>query len=116
MIGEVNTSVTAQEKIRELNDAFRRTFQGGRVLITIGVQGLEPEEFLRLIDRVQTFSDFTEAIDPHGEHDFGAFVQDNRRYFWTIDYYDPHCEFGSENPADPTKTCRVLTVMLAEEY
>ena len=33
-----------------------------------------------------------------------------------LDYFDKELKFGSENPADPSKTTRVLTIMLAEEY
>jgi hypothetical protein len=36
--------------------------------------------------------------------------------FFKIDYFDPKMEFGSEDSADPAKTTRVLTIMLADEY
>ena len=54
--------------------------------------------------------------DPEGEHDFGAFEHGGARFFWKIDYYTPDMEHGSEDPADPSQTLRVLTIMLAEEY
>ncbi len=62
------------------------------------------------------FDSFTEDNDPHGEHDFGAFEHAGQRIFWKIDYYAPDMEHGSENPADPQQTVRVLTIMLAREY
>jgi len=41
---------------------------------------------------------------------------EGEKLFWKIDYFDLAGEFGSEDPTDPKKTLRVLTVMLAEEY
>ena len=38
------------------------------------------------------------------------------KLFWKLDYFDPSLSLGSEDPADEAKTCRVLTIMLAEEY
>ena len=68
------------------------------------------------IRKVATFDDFSADNDPHGEHDFGSFDLAGDKFFWKIDYYDPTLEFGSDDPADPSKTTRVLTLMLAAEY
>jgi hypothetical protein len=103
-------------RIRELNDAFRRTGDGGRILFTAGVSELGVAFSHQALALVRRFEAFTPDNDPHGEHDFGSFTHQGRKLFWKIDYYDAVCEYGSEDPADPTKTTRVLTIMLASEY
>jgi hypothetical protein len=106
----------ATNRIRELNDAFRATLAGGRVTLTAGVNALPLEVKMSVIGRVMTFSEFTPDNDPHEEHDFGSFDLAEHKFFFKIDYYDPTLEYGSADPADPTKTTRVLTIMLAMEY
>ena len=104
-------------KIRELNDVFRRTFIGnGDVYLTRGVAALPESEQATIIERVQTFADFTPENDPYSEHDFGSFEHTGKTVFWKIDCYDLDCNYGSPDPADPAVTMRILTVMLAEEY
>ncbi len=103
-------------KIRALNDQFRQTLQDGRIVIAAGVQALGPHRLLGILRMVRSFDAFTEDNDPHGEHDFGSFIEGGDKVFWKIDYYDLRLEYGSANPADPDLTTRVLTVMLASEY
>jgi|SRR5579862_5645266 len=104
------------EEIRELNDAFRTTMTGGRVMMTAGVDALPSDVQAIVIRRVATFTEFTPDNDPHKEHDFGSFEVAGQKFFWKIDYFDAAMEYGSENPADATKTTRVLTIMFASEY
>ena len=76
------------EKIRQLNDSFRKSFNGGRVIITPCAQSLTDDDRKELLKQVQAFDNFTEDNDPYGEHDFGAINFKNDTYFWKIDYYD----------------------------
>ena len=104
-------------EIRRLNDAFRRSLNGGGKLnMTDGITSLPCEDLAAILVKVMKYDSFPEGDDPYGEHDFGAFDHAGQRIFWKIDYYDPTEEFGSEDPADPTKTVRVLTILLADEY
>jgi len=104
------------ERIRALNDKLRRESVGGRVVVTASVAALGPATVVRVREVVAKFDAFTEGDDPYGEHDFGAVEVDGEAFFWKVDYYDPELEFGSEDPADPEKTARVLTIMRSEEY
>ena len=104
------------ERIRDLNDTFRRSFAGGRVMMTAGVAAMTEEQRAEVFERVRTFEAFTPDNDPDGQHDFGNFEVAGQKLFWKIDAYDAAMEFGSEDPADPSKTTRVLTIMLASEY
>ena len=66
------TTESKTDRIRALNDDFRRTFAGGMVMITAGVEALPVEQRRSLLQRVRAFDTFSEDNDPHGEHDFGA--------------------------------------------
>ena len=108
-------------EIAQLNDAFRRGDQSvpGQRFITAGVVHLLkqlgiPNE--TLIQRVAQFDDFTQHSDPHGEHDFGAIEFLGHQLFWKVDAYDVDYNMGSDDPTDLSKTRRVLTIMLAEEW
>ncbi|MGO8738130.1 DUF3768 domain-containing protein [Rhodoblastus sp.] len=103
-------------RIRALNDAVRMRPYTGELFLTRGVADLPWHEQADILARVQTFKDFTEDNDPHGEHDFGSFQHHGRTIFWKIDYYDLLLNNGSDDPSDPARTRRVLTVLLAEEY
>ncbi len=105
-------------RIRDLNDSFRTSQRPelGRVIKTAGVAALGWGQQFALLEAVKAFDSFSIENDPYGEHDFGALEHGGQRFFWKIDYYDPSLSGGSVDAADTSRTCRVLTVMLASEY
>ncbi len=104
-------------EIARLNDLCRTAMGiAGKLFQTEGVSALPEADQSAIREKVETFKDFSEDNDPHGERDFGAFEHNGQRIFWKIDYYARDLMHGSENPADPKQTVRVLTIMLADEY
>jgi hypothetical protein len=103
-------------RIRLLNDQLRKHLLGGGAVITPGIAAFGSEAVKRLVQTIATFDEFCTANDPHGEHDFGAFDFDGTPVMFKIDYYDKDLQFHSPDPADPTVTERVITIMLADEY
>ena len=85
---QVSGIAMSADRIRELNDAFRTTMTGGKVVMTAGVNALASDVKTMVIRRVATFSDFDADNDPHAEHDFGSFSLADRKFFFKVDYYD----------------------------
>lgn len=112
---EVNPK-NSDARIAELNDEFRRRGIGGSQYVTAGIQDKGPEFLIRATAEVAAFNSFDADNDPHGHHDFGCVTVDGQKLFWKIDYYDQERKYGSEDPSDPSKTHRVLTVMFSHEY
>jgi hypothetical protein len=102
--------------IRRLNDDLRSRGTGGRVVMTRGLDALGPATVSAVLQAVRGFSEFTTDNDPHGEHDCAVLTVDGLQVLWKIDYYDVDLRCHSPDPADPSLTNRVLTIMLAEEY
>jgi hypothetical protein len=109
-------TTTKTQRIRDLNDSLRRTFTGGRVVMTASVQSLPADTVALALTKMRAFNEFTPDNDPYGEHDFGSFQAGGEQFFWKVDYYAPDMQHGSEDPSDPKKTSRVLTLMLADDY
>jgi len=102
--------------IRDLNDTFRKTFVGGKIVLTECVDQLNDSDKSDLLGKVRTFDDFHHENDPHKEHDFVRIEHGGVVYYGKIDYYAQDMEGGSEDPSDPLQTVRVLTILRADEY
>lgn len=113
----MSPSVATRHRIRDLNDAFRTAGPSrGQWVTTRGIADLGPDFLLLAMRAVRDFDSFDRDNDPYGERDFGSLNVGGQHLFWKIDYYDPTMSYGSEDPAVPALTCRVLTIMLASEY
>ncbi len=102
--------------IRALNDALRQRHVGGRIVATNGVHARGLLFVASALDKIAGPLTFTADNDPYGEHDFGAVTVFDSLLFWKIDYLSPDLLSAAVDPADEAACCRVLTIMLAEEY
>jgi Protein of unknown function (DUF3768) len=127
---------TAREqtaRIAHLNDLARQAMGVACTAVaTVGFRSLPASDQSCVRELIETYDAFDEDSDPHGERDFGAVYQiadgrwtterprvrddERERVFWKLDYYDRDLRFGSDDPANPAVTRRVLTIMLAQEY
>lgn len=110
------TTVPRAEAIALLNDTLRKTGTGGSVMITqnlLRVTGFDPTELAKAL---ADYTGFDADNDPHGERDFGDMTLWGYDLIWKIDYYDKDLKYGSDDPANPEVTRRVLTVMLASDW
>jgi hypothetical protein len=89
----------ARDRIRALNDDFRRSFVGGIVVVTAGFESLPACRRRSILSGIRAFDNFNEDNDPHGEHDFGLVDDGDVRCFWKIDYYDTDMELMSPDAA-----------------
>ena len=129
----VATACEQTARIARLNDLARSAMGVACTAVaTVGFRSLSASDQSRVRELIETFDAFDEDNDPHGERDFGAVYQlgdgcwtterprarddERERVFWKLDYYDRAMRFGSDDPANPAVTRRVLTIMLADEY
>jgi hypothetical protein len=107
---------TKTARIRALNDELRQNFAEGIAVMTPGIAALGAEAVARIVKTIAVFDDFCHANDPYEEHDFGSFEADGHMIYFKIDYLDQTMSMHSPDPADPSVTQRVITIMLADEY
>jgi hypothetical protein len=110
------SATSASNRLRPLNDQLRQHRIGGKVVISSGVQALGLGVLILIEDAVARFDAFDSNNDPHGEHDFGVVRVQGHTVFFKIDAYDTNLRHHSPDPADPAVTCRVMTLMLSDEY
>lgn len=111
-------------QIVRLNDEARRrvglsSFHLGatnrsRLVMSRDLGQLPPEDQVAIWRKIREFHDFGKD-DPDDEHRFGEIEHAGRPIYWKIDYYDPAGTTASDDPADPEKTTRVLTITFADE-
>ena len=83
--------------IKALSDAFLSSFVAGSVTITQGIAALCAEVTAEVLRRVRAFNLLA------------------LKFCWKLGCHDRDLECGSPDPAEPSVTTRVLTVMRADE-
>jgi hypothetical protein len=98
--------VDKRAKIIELNDQLRTTFKGGRVQMTPDVYQLDARLRGRALQVLSRYNKF----DDDSDHDCGVFIFAGYSFEWRIQYRQMSGEGVSPDPAESSKTLRILTL------
>ena len=110
------------KRIAALNDALRKNPVDralGQVLVSAGIAGEGLAFRAKVLSTItaMTAKDFKKGNDPYRERDFNSFSVDGTLCLFKIDYFaKDDLRRASEDPSDPARTTRVMTVMLASDY
>lgn len=109
----VNPIALQNDSFRQIAGIASHPTLTGLVHITKGVSVLPIEKQNQILKTIREFEAFAEDTDPYNEHEFGEFGD----YCFKIDCFNnDELECDSDDPTDPTKTFRVLTVMRFDDY
>lgn len=107
-------------RIAELNDRCRLGLdRNARIVITatclaaLARNGGTANEILAQATVMAAVRRYAFKPDDGPERARGEFLIGRETVRFTIDYYDQSLEWGSENPADPSVTTRVMTIMVS---
>jgi Protein of unknown function (DUF3768) len=102
--------------IADMNDAFRRSLIGGRVVMTAGIRVLPRKMQAAIIEQLRSFEEFDADNDPDGYHNGGRFEHCGRTILWHIDLDERGYYWYKPDPTDLAQHNFVLTIFLAEEF
>ena len=107
--------------VAQANDRFRKSWGAdpavpGRIVATCGVAAHGADFGLLALLAIMSFDAFTADNDPYGWHDFASLMVDGIELFWKIDLMDGAYEYGADQPEDPARTRRLLTILLPSEW
>ncbi|CUS43647.1 hypothetical protein J2X47_003699 [Sphingomonas sp. BE270] len=109
-------------RIAALNDRCRQGLDPtGRIVITAACLATLAEErgkvaqILAQADLMAAIRRYVFRPEESRERARGDLVVAGHAVRFTIDYYDLTLEWGSEDPADPLVTVRVMTIMLPSD-
>ena len=117
--------------IAEQNDLVRAALADPKAFKQVNAQGiafklvwtpgindtfLQTGKIKHLAKAIAAFDAFEADDDPYQERDFAALEVEGTKVYFKLDYYNLTMDGGSEDPADPAQTVRVLPVMLPAEY
>ena len=100
-----------RQTIVALNDELRTTFKGGRVQMTRTVYDLDDRLRGRALSVLARYNSF----DADSDHDSGVFIFAGFAFEWWIEYRSADGCGKSPDPADVTKTLRVLTLSVVDD-